>query len=49
MKERGIIITADDFGMSPIFNKVIDELVVDGIISSVSVMVKREEGKSKKN
>ncbi|TXH05379.1 MAG: ChbG/HpnK family deacetylase [Candidatus Moraniibacteriota bacterium] len=36
-----LIITADDYGMSPLFNYGIEELASLGLITGVSVMVKR--------
>ena len=39
---RRLIITADDYGLSPSFNKGILELARKNIISSVSVMIKKK-------
>lgn len=36
-----LIITADDYGMSPLFNRGIEELASLGLITEVSVMIKR--------
>jgi len=36
-----LIINADDYGLSPLFNKGIVELAKEGVISSLSVMIRR--------
>ncbi|TXG77165.1 ChbG/HpnK family deacetylase [Candidatus Dojkabacteria bacterium] len=36
-----LIITADDYGMSPLFNRGIEELASLGLITGISVMIKR--------
>lgn len=36
-----LIITADDYGMSPLFNHGIEEVAQQGIITGISVMIKR--------
>ncbi len=36
-----LIITADDYGMSPLFNRGIEELASLGLLTGVSVMIKR--------
>lgn len=37
-----LILNADDYGLSPLFNKGILELARQGIVSSVSVMIKKD-------
>ena len=41
-KIKKLIINADDWGLSPLFNKGILELVEEGIVTSISVMINHE-------
>lgn len=41
MPQPKLIITADDYGMSPLFNRGIEELAFLGLITGISVMIKR--------
>jgi len=41
MNKPRLIITADDYGMSPLFNQGIEELTTIGLITGISIMVKR--------
>ncbi len=41
MTKPQLIITADDYGMSPLFNRGVEELASIGLITGVSVMIKR--------
>lgn len=41
MKKPRLIITADDYGMSPLFNHGIEEIAQQEIITGISVMIKR--------
>jgi len=41
-----LIISADDFGMSPLFNKAIFELLMAGRVTSTSVMINRTTDKT---
>lgn len=45
--QKYIIINADDYGLSPLFNKGILELAQKNIISSISVMIKRKYANTK--
>ena len=41
MSQPKLVITADDYGMSPLFNRGIEELAFLGLVTGISVMVKQ--------